>query len=68
MACQGICIRHEAVKDFRGHHYTDGNKRCQNCEIYIKWEGMFCPCCSLRLRTRPRSSQYKSVWRAMIAA
>lgn len=66
MACQGICIRHQAVKGFRGHHYLNGEKRCQVCCIFIKWNNDFCPCCGCRLRTRPRSSQYKMKWHEMI--
>ena len=32
MPCKGICIRHKA-----SCRYATGNKRCQICEIFIKW-------------------------------
>ena len=50
MTCKGICIRHRT-----SNHYASGQKRCQVCEIFIKWDGLFCPCCGYKLRTRPRN-------------
>lgn len=43
--------------------YLNGAKRCQNCYdgIYLDWEGIFCPCCGIRLRLRPRKSKLKQV-------
>ena len=49
MPCKGICIRHKASGP-----YATGNKRCQQCEIFIKWDGVLCPCCGHKLRARPR--------------
>ena len=40
--------------------YATGNKRCQVCEIFIKWEGFWCPCCGYRLRNGPRSMKFKA--------
>jgi hypothetical protein len=50
MPCKGICIRHKASGP-----YATGNKRCQQCELFIKWDGIRCPCCRYKLRTRPRN-------------
>jgi hypothetical protein len=50
MPCKGICIRHKASS-----RYAAGNKRCQGCEIFMKWDGLLCPCCGYKLRTRPRN-------------
>jgi predicted amidophosphoribosyltransferase len=55
MSCKGVCIRHKAVSN----HYATGQKRCQVCEIFIKWDGLFCPCCGSKLRTRPRNIKFK---------
>jgi hypothetical protein len=55
MTCKGICIRH---KD--SYRYDTGNKRCQICEIFIKWDGLWCPCCGYRLRNGPRSFKFKA--------
>jgi hypothetical protein len=67
MTCKGICINHEAVKRLRGYRYIEGQKRCQICCVFLIWDGAFCPCCGMRLRTRPRSSYYKAKWHEMIS-
>jgi hypothetical protein len=55
MPCKGICIRHKA-----SYRYATGNKRCQICDLVIKWDGVFCPCCSSRLRIGPRNMKFKA--------
>jgi hypothetical protein len=55
MTCKGICIRH---KD--SCRYVTGTKRCQVCEIFIKWDGLWCPCCGYRLRIGPRCFKLKA--------
>ena len=50
MTCKGICIRHKASSN----NYANRQKRCQVCELFIKWDGIYCPCCRYRLRTKPR--------------
>ena len=51
MTCKGICVLYKAVSN----HYANGHKRCQQCGIFIKWDGLRCPCCGYKLRTRPRN-------------
>ena len=51
MPCKGKCIRHRTF----GRYYATGNKRCQHGNLFIKWEGLWCPCCGYKLRTRPRN-------------
>jgi hypothetical protein len=55
MTCKGICIRHKALG-----RYTDS---CKNCDLFIKWEGLRCPCCRYQLRTGPSAnkSQYSKI-------
>ena len=53
--CKGICVRHKASS-----RYSAGHKRCQVCELFIKWDGVFCPCCGYKLRIRPRKSKLKA--------
>ena len=43
-----------------GGRYDNGHKRCNECEIFIKWDGKRCPCCGLLLRLRPRSGITRS--------
>ena len=60
MICKGICIRHKAHKPYCSGRYDTGQKRCQICEIFIKWDGLWCPCCSCRLRLGPRLFKHKA--------
>ncbi len=64
MTCKGICIRHKASKPVGSGRYSTGQKRCQVCEIFLKWDGLWCPCCGYRLRTKPRNLKYKAKLRA----
>ena len=40
MTCKGIRIRHKAIRpiESNGNRYSTGQKRCQVCEIFIKWD------------------------------
>ena len=60
MVCRGICIRHKASGPISSGRYATGNKRCQVCEIFIKWNGIFCPCCGYKLRNGPRNMKFKA--------
>jgi hypothetical protein len=55
MPCKGICIRHKVVG-----RYANGHKRCQHCNLFIKWEELLCPCCGYKLRIGPRHSKFKA--------
>jgi len=73
MTCKGVCIRYKAQKPtgvgpYAIGRYAIGQKRCQVCEIFIEWEGVWCPCCGYRLRTKPRNLKYKERLRARRAA
>jgi hypothetical protein len=50
MSCKGICVRYRA-----SNNYANGQKRCKICEQFVKWNGLMCPCCRHKLRTRPRN-------------
>jgi hypothetical protein len=49
MSCKGICVRYRA-----SNNYANGQKRCKICEQFVTWNGLMCPCCRHKLRTRPR--------------
>ncbi|MFL6321070.1 MAG: hypothetical protein ACJ72Q_11400 [Nitrososphaeraceae archaeon] len=55
MSCKGICIHHKTVSN----NYTNGQKRCQVCDLFIQWNGLRCPCCGCKLRTKPRKFNVK---------
>jgi len=57
--CNGICTRYRAKRIDNGGRYSKGQKRCQRCEIFINWDGLWCPCCNYRLRLKPRNKQYR---------
>ena len=59
MTCKGICIRYRATKPAKGGRYSNGQRRCQMCEEFLNWEGLWCPCCGYRLRSHPRNKVYK---------
>jgi hypothetical protein len=60
MSCKGICIRHKAHKPLGSGRYATGQKRCQTCDLFIKWDGLWCPCCGCRLRIGPRQYKHKA--------
>ena len=68
MTCKGICTRYKAQKPVGTGRYASGQRRCQICEIFIKWEGLWCPCCGYRLSTKPRNLKYKAKLRARVEA
>ena len=68
MTCKGLCTRYKAQKPVGTGRYASGQRRCQICEIFIKWEGLWCPCCGYRLRTKPRNLKYKAKLRARVEA
>ncbi|MDE1867708.1 MAG: hypothetical protein KGI08_08395 [Thaumarchaeota archaeon] len=54
MSCKGICPKY-----YKHGTYLSGKKHCSICEINIQWEGLWCPCCGYRLRSKPRASKDK---------
>lgn len=59
MTCNNICKKYKSKLILNNPRYTDSEKRCNGCEIFIKWDGYHCPCCKQKLRTKPRMSKYK---------
>jgi len=55
MACKGICIRYKSCG-----RYANGCKRCHQCNLFIRREGLLCPCYGYKLRTKPRHSKFKA--------
>lgn len=59
MNCKGVCQNHKAKKPKNGRRYEAGQKRCNSCNVFMKYDGLFCPCCNLRLRTSSRYTKFK---------
>ena len=65
MVCKKICTQFSAKKTISGSRYAAGQKRCQICEIFIQWGGIWCPCCGYMLRTHPRNSKSRKKYDSM---
>ena len=57
--CTGKCKNYKAQYSGRTGRYVSGQRRCQNCEVFIQWEGLYCPCCNSKLRCSPRNREGK---------
>jgi hypothetical protein len=40
--------------------YGTGQKRCNRCNVFVRWEGVRCPYCGGTLRTKPRDGKSKN--------
>lgn len=65
--CKGICERYKATKPIDGRRYFSGQKRCKTCSVFIKWEGLWCPCCGYRLRMMPQHTKHREKLRVLKA-
>ena len=54
--CKGICSKYV---DGTKKRYSNGQKFCKNCHVFIKWVGLWCPCCNQKLRTRPQAKKFR---------
>ncbi|TLY04711.1 MAG: hypothetical protein E6K92_02445 [Thaumarchaeota archaeon] len=60
MACRKVCLAYKARRQLHGSYYGAGSKRCNECELFLKWSGSKCPCCKKTLRTRPHNTRLKA--------
>ena len=56
MACTKYIAKGNSLE---GGRYEQGQKRCPECEVFIEWEGLWCPCCGRMLRSKPRAKKLK---------
>ena len=65
LPCMGRCKLYKPNKRIGdGHRYLNGQKRCQECEVFVLWDGIRCPCCNGRLRSKPKGSKFKKAFYA----
>ena len=57
--CNKRCKEFVAKRPIEGGRYENGRKRCNVCDEYIIWDGMFCPCCGCKLRQQTRNSKFR---------
>ena len=46
--CNNLCNRYKAKKPNNIGRYLSGQKRCNSCDVYINWDGLWCPCCNYK--------------------
>lgn len=56
--CIGRCQEFQVKRTGLGKRYELGQKLCQMCNQWIHCEGVWCPCCQQRLRTRPKCKKH----------
>lgn len=68
--CKDMCdqYRRRDVRSIVESRYASGEKRCSICCVFILWDGLHCPCCGTRLRSRPAASKANRVLRRLRAA
>jgi len=54
--CKGFVVK---MPNNGGGRYANGQKRCNVCDKYIIWEGICCPCCGEKLRSRTRQGNLR---------
>ncbi|KKM22918.1 hypothetical protein LCGC14_1620450 [marine sediment metagenome] len=53
--CKSVCISYSSTRDgSRGTRYADGVAFCRHCNIFMKYDGKYCPCCSRLVRSKRR--------------
>lgn len=53
-SCKGLCNRIQSKPFGNVRKYDSGYKRCSYCNVFMKINGLRCPCCALILRTKSR--------------
>ncbi|MGD8432426.1 MAG: hypothetical protein PVG23_07630 [Nitrosopumilaceae archaeon] len=52
--CRGLCERLRAPSKPNNSRYSIGQKRCSLCASFFDIDGVMCPCCKTRLRSKAR--------------
>ena len=55
--CKGVCInsQYETKKTVCGK-LREEYRRCSVCCVFLKYQGIYCPCCGVRLKHSPRNN------------
>ena len=62
LTCKGQChLKYNTKKYIRGD--KGSYKRCTLCELYLKWDGIYCPCCGVRLKHSPSNNKSRQRYR-----
>lgn len=57
--CKAVCELYPFKKRGNASYYHSGASRCNGrCGgVWLKWDGLWCPCCGYRLRKNPRNKK-----------
>lgn len=55
--CKGICKEYKVSNRYKD---PENGYCAMGCGIFLRWEGIRCPCCGYKLRRRPRSTSCNS--------
>lgn len=44
--CIGECRKYKVSKPSQIGRYAAGQKRCNNCKVFVDYEGITCLCCN----------------------
>lgn len=58
-SCNRFCLKYKKSRDYS----SENSKQCKNCDIFMEWEGARCPCCEGILKTTPRNSKRRKIYR-----
>ena len=59
MPCNQVCEKYRFVRDKHEKIYNSGASRCNGrCQIFLQFDGSYCPCCGVKLRKSPRNKQF----------
>jgi rRNA maturation endonuclease Nob1 len=65
LVCKGQCHLKYTTRKTVVHASEKGYKRCSKCLVFIKYEGVWCPCCGVKLKISPRNNKSRQVFREM---
>ena len=55
-SCKGTCSKYKRnISPYLGSMYLTGHVRCTICQTFLKWEGLYCPCCGARVSKKPKN-------------
>jgi|LWDU01.1.fsa_nt_gi rRNA maturation endonuclease Nob1 len=58
LTCKGVCFNPEyAYKKTIRNITKTPYKKCSKCCLFIKYEGVFCPCCGVKLSNRAANNK-----------
>lgn len=59
--CKDICKQYKSTFTRGTRRYAEGQKRCNSCYIFMNYDGKYCPCCGIKLRTKPKNTKFKTI-------